>query len=57
MSPFEGGLGHLLSQYGSGFGGEVISKVLELCITGGRGNGEIWVEQFVEKWISVARGD
>ena len=32
VNPFEGGLGHLLSQYGSVFGGEAVSQVLKLCI-------------------------
>ena len=32
VNPFEGGLGHLLSQYGSVFGGEAVPQVFELRI-------------------------
>ena len=32
INPFEGGLGHLLSQYGSEVGGETITEVCELRI-------------------------
>ena len=54
---FESGLGHLLSQYGSELGGETVSKVLELGVAGGRGNGEIRVEEIVDEGVVKSRGD
>ena len=54
---FEGGLGHLLSQYGSKLGGETIPKLLELGIAGGRGDGEIWVKEVVDEGVVKSRGD
>ena len=53
----EGGLGHLLSQYGSEFGGETVSKAFELGVPGGRGNGEIRVEEIVDEGVVKSRGD
>ena len=57
FNPFEGGLGHLLSQYGSEVGGETVAKVCELRIAGDRGNGEIWVKEVVDEGITEARRD
>ena len=57
VSPFEGGLGHLLSQYGLEFGGEAVSQVFELCIAGDWGNGEIRVKEVVDEGIVKSRGD
>ena len=53
----ESGLGHLLSQYGSELGGETVSKVLELSIAGGGGNGEIRVKEVVDERVVKSRGD
>ena len=53
----EGGLGHLLSQYGSELGGETIPQVLELSIARGGGNGEIRVEEIVDEGVIKSRGD
>ena len=52
----ESGVGHLLSQYGSEFGGEAISKVLELGVASGGGNGEIRVEEIVNEGVVKSRG-
>ena len=57
FDPFEGGLGHLLSQYGSEVGGETVAKVCELRVAGVRGNGEIRVKEVVDEGITEARGD
>ena len=57
VSPFEGGLGHLLSQYGSEFGGEAVSQVFELRIAGNRGDGEIQVKEVFDKRIVESKGD
>ena len=53
----ESGLGHLLSQYGSEFGGETVPKVLELGVATGGGNGEIWVKEVVDEGVIKSRGD
>ena len=53
----EGGLGHLLSQYGSELGGEAVPKVLELGVPRGRGNGEIRVKEIVDEGVAKSRGD
>ena len=53
----ESGLGHLLSQYGSQFGGETVPKVLELGVASGGGNGEIRVEEIVDEGVIKSRGD
>ena len=50
-------MGHLLSQYGSELGGETVSKVLELSVAGGRGNGEIRVKEVVDERVVKSRGD
>ena len=55
FDPFKGGLGHLLSQYGSKVGGEAIAEVRELCISGDGGNGELWVKEVVDEGITEAR--
>ena len=57
VDPFEGGLGHLLSQYGSEVGGEAIAEMCELRVTGDRGNGEIRVKEVVDEGVTEARGD
>ena len=57
LDPFESGLGHLLSQYGSEVGGEAVAEVCKLRIAGDRGNGEIWVKEVVDEGISKARWD
>ena len=57
VSPFEGGLGHLLSQYGSGSGGKAVSQVFELRVAEGQGDGEIWVKEVVEERIPEPGGD
>ena len=57
FDPFEGGLGHLLSQYGSEVGGEAIAEVRELRKAGDRGNGEIRVKEVVDEGITEARWD
>ena len=53
----KGCLGHLLSQYGSEFGGETVPKALELGVTGGGGNGEIRVKEVVDERVVKSRGD
>ena len=53
----ECGLGHLLSQYGSELRGEAVSKVLELRVARGRGNGEIQVKEIVDEGVIKSRGD
>ena len=53
----ESGLGHLLSQYGSEFGGETISEVLKLGVASGGGNGEIRVKEIVDEGVVKSRGD
>ena len=57
LNLLEGGLGHLLSQYGSEVGGEAIAEVCELRIAGDRGNGEIWVKEVVDEGITETRRD
>ena len=57
FDPLKGGLGHLLSQYGSEVRGEAVAEVGELRIAGDRGNGEIWVKEVVDEGIAEARGD
>ena len=57
VSPFEGSLGHLLSQYGLEFGGKAVSQVFELRIAGSWGDGEIRVKEVVDKRFVESRGD
>ena len=57
VSPFEGSLGHLLSQYGSEVGGEAITELCELRIAGDGRDGEVWVKEVVDEGITEARGD
>ena len=57
VNPFEGGLGHLLSQYGSEVGGEAVTEVRKLRIAGDGGDGEIRVKEVVDERVAKARGD